>query len=157
MIAIDNTVLSNFARTNHLGLLERFCRNRGLIPRAVRQEFQAGVQRGLFVAADLSWSQNVEIVSPQERHLAQTFGLEVGSGESECLAIAICRNYELLTDDLRARQLGFREKIRVSGSIGVLGSLVRRNILVLGEGNQILTEFIDNGYFSPLDALDEIV
>lgn len=113
MIVVDNTVLSNFARTNHLHLLELFCRSRGVIVHAVREEFQEGIRRGLFPEADLSWIQQVGITTPEEHHLAQIFRLDLGDGESECLSIAILRNHELLTDDLRARQIGFREKIRV--------------------------------------------
>ena len=81
----------------------------------------------------------------------------MGRGESECLALAICRSCELLTDDLKARQIGFRNKIRVSGSVGVLGALVRREGISLREGNEILREFIDKGYFSPVGSLDAII
>lgn len=157
MIVIDNTVLSNFARTNDLHLLELTCRNRGLIVHAVQEEFQEGIRRGLFPESDLSWLQQVQITRPEEFHLAQIFGLELGQGESECLAIAICRNYQLLTDDLDARRIGFRENIRVSGSVGVLALLVSRNVISLREGNQVLKAFINKGYFSPVDSFDEII
>ena len=157
MIVIDNTALSNFARTNHLHLLELFCRSRGLIVGAVREEFQEGIRRGLFTEIDLSWVQQIDITDPEETNLAQILGIELGKGESECLAIAICRSYELLTDDLDARQIGFREKVRVSGSVGVLVSLVRQNVIPLYEGNQVLSEFIRKGYFSPVEALDDLV
>jgi predicted nucleic acid-binding protein len=157
VIVIDNTVLSNFARTNHLHLLELFCQSRGLIVRAVKEEFQEGIRRGLFTEIDLSWFQQIDITSPEEIHLTQIFGIDLGKGESECLAIASCRTYELLTDDLDARQIGFREKICVSGSVGVLATLVRRNVIPLHEGNQVLNEFISKGYFSPVDSLDDII
>lgn len=157
MIVIDNTVLSNFARTNNHHLLEQFCHRRGLIVRAVQEEFREGIRQGLFSGSDLSWIQQVDITSSQEIHLAQIFGFDMGRGESECLALAICRSYELLTDDLKARQIGFRNKIRVSGSVGVLGALVRREGISLHEGNEILREFIDKGYFSPVGFLDAVI
>ena len=153
MIVIDNTVLSNFARTNHLQLLELFCRSRGLIVQAVREEFQRGINRGLFPKTDLSWINQIDITDPKEIYFSQRYGLELGNGESDCLAIAVCRNHELLTDDRKARQIGFREQVRVSGSVGVLGSLVRQSTISLPEGNRVLAEFINAGYFSPLKNL----
>lgn len=157
MIVIDNTVLSNFARTEHLQLLELFCCSRGLIVQAVREEFQRGISRGLFPETDLSWMNQTNITDPKEIYLSQRYRLELGKGESDCLAIAVCRNHELLTDDRKARQIGFREQIRVSGSVGVLGSLVRRSTISLLEGNQVLKEFINEGYFSPLEELDNLI
>ena len=157
MIVIDNTVLSNFARTNHLQLLELFCRSRGLIVQAVREEFQRGINRGLFPETDLSWINQIDITDPKEIYFSQRYGFELGKGESECLAIAVCRNHELLTDDRKARQIGFREQIRVSGSVGVLGSLIRRSTISLLEGNQVLKEFINAGYFSPAEKLDDLI
>lgn len=157
MIVIDNTVLSNFARTNQFQLLELFCRSRGLIVQAVREEFQQGISRGLFPETDLSWMNQIDITDPKEIYLSQRYRLELGNGESDCLAIAVCRNHELLTDDRRARQIGFREQIRVSGSVGVLGSLIRRSTISLLEGNQVLKEFIKAGYFSPVEELDDLI
>ncbi len=157
MIVIDNTVLSNFARTNQFQLLELFCRSRGLVVQAVREEFQQGISRGLFPETDLSWMNQIDITDPKEIYLSQRYRLELGNGESDCLAIAVCRNHELLTDDRRARQIGFREQIRVSGSVGVLGSLIRRSTISLLEGNQVLKEFIKAGYFSPVEELDDLI
>ena len=157
MIIIDNTVLSNFARTNHLQLLESFCRNRGLIVQAVREEFQRGINRGLFPETDLSWINQIDITDPKEIYLSQRYRLELGNGESDSLAIAICCNHELLTDDRKARQIGFREQIRVSGSVGVLGALVRQSTISLLDGNQLLKEFINAGYFSPVEELDDLI
>ena len=157
MIVIDNTVLSNFARTSHLQLLELFCRNRGLIVQAVREEFQRGINRGLFPETDLSWTNQIDITDPKEIYLSQRYRLELGNGESDSLAIALCRNQELLTDDRKARQIGFREQVRVSGSVGVLGSLIRRSTISLLEGNQVLKEFINAGYFSPVEELDDLI
>ena len=157
MIVIDNTVLSNFARTNHLQLLELFCRNRGLIVQAVREEFQRGINRGLFPETDLSWVNQIDITDSKEIYLSQRYRLELGNGESDSLAIAVSRNHELLTDDRKARQIGFREQVRVSGSVGVLGSLIRRSTISLLEGNQVLKEFINAGYFSPVEELDDLI
>jgi predicted nucleic acid-binding protein len=154
VILVDNTVLSNFARTSHLSLLRSFCNNEGLTPQAVQDEFQVGIDQGLFLETGLSWLKLVEMTNPQEIQLSQLYQRDLGKGESECLAIAICRKYALLTDDHKARLFGFREKVRISGSIGVLVSLVTKSAISLPDGNQVLREFIDAGYFSPFSALD---
>ena len=77
--------------------------------------------------------------------------------EASCLSLAIHRNYDLLTDDLDTRQLAAREGVSVSGTVGVLVSLVKESVISLKEGNRILKAFIDTGYFSPVETLDDLV
>lgn len=157
MILIDNTVLSNFARIGRLQLLRAFCQNQGGIPLSVMDEFQKGVERNLFPETDISWLHQIEIESLEEQRLFQIFNRNLGIGESACLAIAICRKCDLLTDDRQPRQIAFRAGVRLSGSIGVLLSLIKRSHIKLEEGNQILKEFIHTGYFSPVERLDHLI
>jgi predicted nucleic acid-binding protein len=157
VILIDNTVLSNFARSGHLSLLRLYCNHQGVASQAVLSEFQVGIDQGLFIETDLSWLNLTEIAHSQEIQLSENFQRDLGKGESECLAIAICRDYAFLTDDHQARLFGLREKIQISGSIGVLISLVTKSTISLPDGNLVLREFIDNGYFSPIGSLNDLI
>ncbi len=157
MILIDNTVLSNFALTGRLQLLRTYCAGQGLTTRAVEAEFQEGIKQRLFLETDISWVRKTDLRSRAEHVLFRRFRGSVDAGEASCLSLAIHRNHNLLTDDLDARQLARREGVSVSGTVGVLVSLVKESVISLEEGNRILKAFIDTGYFSPVEALDDLI
>ncbi len=81
----------------------------------------------------------------------------LAAGESSCLAIAMHRKYDLLSDDTAVRKIALQEGIRLSGSIGVLLELIRQEKISIQTGNTILKGFIDCGYFYPADRLDEFL
>ena len=62
----------------------------------------------------------------------------------------------MLTDDADARRLAAALKVEISGTIGVLIKLVRREILTLEQGDRLLAEMIARGYRSPVRSLREI-
>ena len=157
MILIDNTVLSNFALTGNLQFLRTYCAGQGLTTRAVDEEFQKGVERNLFAETDISWIRKTDLRSRAEKTQFQRLLSGADAGEASCLSVAMHRNHRLLTDDLNARQLTRWEDISVSGSVGVLVSLVNASVISLEEGNQILRAFIGTGYFSPVEVLDNLV
>lgn len=121
MMLIDNTVLSNFALVEELGLLQDYCKDQGCM------------------------TNHVFLVK------------RLGTGEASCLAIAMRRKYDLLSDDMAVRKIALREGIRLSGSIGVLIDLIRKDRIRLETGNKILRDFIVCGYFSPVDRLNEFL
>ena len=157
MILIDNTVLSNFALIDALELLKTYCADQGAITRHVLREFEQGIREGLFNHTDLDWLTTCDLESPSEIALFTTLNKRMGSGEASSLAIAIHRTYDLLTDDMIARKIARREGIRLSGSIGVLLELIRIAHISLDTGNRMLKEFMRQGYFSPVDRLDEFL
>lgn len=55
MILLDNTVLSNFALVDELSLLKQFYNDAGATTIHVFNEFENGVQAGLFKKPDFSW------------------------------------------------------------------------------------------------------
>ena len=157
MILIDNTVLSNYALTDRLCLLRAFCVGRGMTTDAVLSEFQAGAERNLFKETDISWVRQTKIRDRAERRLFQALRARLGAGEASCLAVAIRRKHNLLTDDMDAREVALREGVRLSGSVGVLVSLINRRRISLDEGNAALWELIAAGYFSPVESLDGLI
>ena len=157
MILIDNTVLSNFVLVDALELLKTYCAGQGASTQHVLREFNQGIREGLFSHADLDWLTPCDLGSPSEIALFTTLNKRLGSGEASCLAIAIHRTDDLLTDDMIARKIALREGIRLSGSIGVLLELIRIKYISLEKGNMLLKGFIRQGYFSPVDHLDEFL
>jgi len=157
MFVIDNTILSNFALTGDLMLLEEFCGGRGAVTAHVLSEFEIGVREGILADADLDWLMKLELDSRQETTLFENLNKRLGAGESSCLAIAVSRGYGILSDDMSVRKIAMREGVQLSGSIGVIAELIKSNRIDLDRGNDILRGFIRYGYFSPVDKLDDLI
>ncbi len=155
MILINTTVLSNFALTQVMPLLADFCGVRALATDEVLGEFAKGVDQGIIPATSLKWLKRVKLRGPKERALFMQLRLWLGEGEASSLAIAVSRGYSFLTDDMKARRVAQTAGVPVSGSVGVLLELIRTRKLTLEEGNKVLRTFIQHGYFSPVERLDE--
>lgn len=157
MILINNTVLSNVALGQAIPLLHEFCAGRGRVTPQVLAEFEEGVARGLLPTTALAWLKRARLRGQQERATFLQLRTQLGAGEASCLAIAIGRGYDFLSDDMKARRVARTVGVTVSGSVGVLLELIRIHRLTLEEGNTLLRTFIEHGYFSPVDRLDELL
>jgi predicted nucleic acid-binding protein len=67
------------------------------------------------------------------------------------------RDFMVLTDDADARRWAHRAEIPVSGTIGLLVQLVQGKVVTLAEANSLLTDMRENGYYSPVTRLDELI
>ena len=67
------------------------------------------------------------------------------------------RDFMVLTDDADARCWAHRAEIPVSGTIGLLVQLVQGKVVTLAEANSLLTDMRENGYYSPVTRLDELI
>jgi len=56
-----------------------------------------------------------------------------------------------------ARKLAHRRGVPISGTIGVLVEAIREGLLVIDEGNTMLSDMIEKGYFSPFETLDKLI
>ncbi|MDI6736237.1 MAG: DUF3368 domain-containing protein [bacterium] len=158
MIIIDNTVLSNFALISSIRLVQKACQpDKVGITQYVIDEFNQGVKTGKLPQSDISWMLPCHFETREEEKLFRQISLYLGKGESSCLSIAINRDYKLLTDDWDAREWGLREGVSISGSVGVLVDLVCDSSITLKEGNELLSELIKKGYYSPVPRLNELV
>jgi predicted nucleic acid-binding protein len=155
VILLNTTVLSNFALAQALPLLADFCGGKALATEQVLSELAKGVSQGIIPATSLSWLKRVKLRGPEERALFMQMRLRLGEGEASSLAIAVSRGYSFLTDDMKARRVAQTAGVTVSGSVGVLLELIKTRKLTLAEGNNVLRTFIQHGYFSPVERLDE--
>ncbi|MBI4746403.1 MAG: DUF3368 domain-containing protein [Deltaproteobacteria bacterium] len=154
---VDNTVLSNFALIKREDVLMKVFDGVLYTFTEVLQEFQLGKDRGILPDIDWSWIRVLEIESEQEEHLFERLTERLGMGESACLSLAVNRNIKILTDDLDTRNYAQRLAVPVSGTIGVLVLAVKKGIISLEEGNKSLVEMVENGYYSPYNALDDLL
>jgi len=157
MIVVDNTVLSNFALADLLDLLCLFAGNKGMTTDHVLSEFIRGVEIGVLPDSDMAWLRVVQLQGRREDALFRSLRKELDIGEASCLAIAISRKSDFLSDDGDARAIARREGVRLSGSIGVLLSLVESKQIDIQRADNALSDFIHHGYYSPVKTLDELL
>lgn len=153
MILLDNTVLSNFALVKQMALLKEYCGDKAASTNNVFDEFKQGVKERIFADTEFEWIRRVDL-NEKENTMFLNFCKKLGKGEASCLAIAISRGHDLLSDDMAVRKIALREGVRFSGSIGVLLELTRMGRIGLEKGNEILNGFIKCGYYSPVNKLD---
>lgn len=150
----DTTVLSNFSQVQRPDLLRRAFPSLAA-PRVVYEELRRGEGLERIPVCDWSW---VEILDPTEDERSRAAELEhvLESGEAACLAMAETRGALLLTDDSSARRLATQIGVEISGTLGCLVKLCRREIIFLEEGDRLLEEMIACGYRSPVRSLREL-
>jgi predicted nucleic acid-binding protein len=155
-VYIDNTVLSNLAKVGRANLAFAVWSEASATTPDVLREYSTGVASG--AVPDESWSQlTVESLTADEQEFADQLKLRIGAGERSCLAVAAKRQGILATDDQDARQEARRRGIQVTGTVGLLVLAVRRQVLSLEAGNELLRQMIAAKYRSPVEVLDDYV
>jgi predicted nucleic acid-binding protein len=156
-VVADNTVLSNFALIGREDILAKLFKDMLFTAEEVLEELKRGEQRNVLPKRDWQWIKVLKIESSQKEFLFRLFAESLGKGESSCLSIAISRELKVLTDDKDARRLAQRRGVPISGTIGVLVEAVRDGYLSTEEGNTMLSDIIEKGYFSPFETLDGLI
>ena len=152
----DTTVLSNFALVQRPELLS-MTGSEVITAAQVMEEIRRGVERGILPPCDWQWLPICILDTPEEVQLFENISRHLGQGKAACLALAAHRGFTFLTDDGDARRWSHRAEIPVSGTIGILVRLVQRGTLTLDEGNALLTEMRQKGFYAPVDRLDGLL
>jgi predicted nucleic acid-binding protein len=163
----DTTVLSNFASTANVDLLESRYRGVAFTTMEVTDELRRGVKAGyaylesvlqrIETISSEGWLRIIVPTSSEEHRLRSEFDQFLDPGEASCLALAISRRMILVTDDLAARRLAEKRNVPLSGTLGILIALVRQNSFSLEEANAMLTAMIQRHYRSHVDRLDDFI
>jgi len=156
MILIDNTVLSNFAIIRQAEAIQLAFDEQIGTTNQVYKELRAGEDLNRIPIVSWDW---LVVIDLDDGELPQFVQLKqhLGRGEASCLAIASQRNWKIATDDKDARKWAIRLHIPHTGTLGVLGLLIKQNHLTLAQGNGWLSQMIDAGYRSPMKTLDRLV
>jgi predicted nucleic acid-binding protein len=162
----NTTVLANFAAANQLELIPAVL-GTVYIPEQVLDEVLTGYHLGysfyenfqelVFPFASTGWLHLTSLQTADEFRLYGSLLTSLHSGEAACLSIAHHRSWTVLSDDKKARKVGRRMNIILSGTIGILLALVEENLLALNEANLLLQEMIRGGYHPPVNKLDELL
>ena len=151
---VNNTVLSNFALVRRPDLVRQSF-DHIVVTRQVLAELRAGERLRRLPVCDWSWLK-VSALTRQERILADRLSKTVDVGEASCLAVASTRKLIFLTDDRDARRLAGLMQVSLSGTLGILQSLIDDERIDLNVANRLLAEMIDKGYHSPVRSLQEL-
>jgi predicted nucleic acid-binding protein len=163
----NTTALSNFAAADRFELLTERYRGHAFTTIEVGNELRRGFNAG-YAYLELAW-QELETAnpngwlrilhpeSPAEYRLRAEFDQIVDPGEASCLALAISRQLIFVSDDRAARQLAEARGVALTGTLGILITLVRQTQLSLEEANEMLNDMIQRHYRSPVDRLDDLI
>ena len=154
-LVLDNTVMSNFALIGRIDWLRELWPNMLVTSEEAWAELQAGVRLGRIPDVDWSWLTILSLTGV-EREARDELMPPLDRGEAACLALARSRGYAFLTDDRVARREARRLGVPISGTLGVLKSLVDEGYVSLEEANEALEQMIALGYHSPVRSLREL-
>ena len=153
LVLLDNTVLSNFAFVRRPDLITKLWKNCATTPQAW-DELQKGILKKKSVAGQ--W-EGLVLLTLNVAEIAFRHTLpKTGEGESSCLAMAYHREAIFAMDDSKARAVGLKVGLEISGTIGFLVFAVARQATDQTEANVLLQEMVANGYRSPVNDLRRI-
>ena len=157
MIALlDNTVLLNFALVNQAELIREALGTTAATVREVFGGHLEGIRLDRIPEYDWSWLQIFDLTD-SERQTFEELCISLGAGEAACIAMAIERQYRVLTDDRAGRKIALQKKCAVSGTLGILVRLVDLERLTLSQADKILEQMVAGGYRSPVSSLSELI
>jgi predicted nucleic acid-binding protein len=161
-VVFDSCVISNFAITDSLWILKRLYEGRGYLTDFVYAEIVRGIQSGnekleavSFALRD-GWLKEAALKGKEEKILFEKLSLSLGAGEASCIAIAGKRGYVFASDDKTARNEASILNVSLTGTIGIIYRAVKKNVIGLNKGNELLREMIKCGFYSPVKSLGEI-
>lgn len=157
----DTVVLSNFLISDSAYILEKRYKGRGAITSEVYDEISAGISqiRPLEYIVRLIEKRIFSLcpLTRKEHDYFKEMTTFLGKGEASCIAFAKNRSTIVATDDRTARKQCANMKIPVTGTIGILKASVQDGLLTLNQANEVLTNMITSGFYSPVNSITAIL
>ena len=154
-VVLDATVLSNFALIGHSDYLPQAWTGELTTTEETWAEIQTGIKLGRLPESDWSWL-TVLSLTEAECQARNELIPPLDLGEAACLALVQSRDYAFLTDDRIARREARHLGVPLSGTLGVLGSLLDERLITIQEADDALQQMIESGYHSPVQSIKEL-
>lgn len=156
----DTVVLSNFALVEGgIDFLKARYGNRAAITFQVLEELAkasfAGWQR--FEQFEMKDGFQRISLTEEEQILYLALLKNLGAGEASCIASAFHRKGVVVTDDRVARNFCKERSVLVSGTVGILKAAYLGNALDLEHADQMLSQMISHGFYSPIRKIADIL
>lgn len=161
-IIFDCCVLSNFALTDTLWIIEKLYNTETCLTDLVKVEILRGIQNrhekleAINIAAKNGWIKEVFVQRKPEKQLFEKLSVSLGAGEASSIAVAKTRGIVFASDDKAARNEAELLGVLLTGTIGILLKASKKKIISLQQGNQILKAMIRNGFYCPIKSLPDV-
>lgn len=111
------------------------------------------------IEKDLLGSEGFQIASLTKQEQSHYLNLLriLGEGEASCITMAYKRNGIVVTDDRVARNICREKSIAMTGTIGVLKAAYLEGILELSQADNMLSQMISCGFYSPIQQISEVI
>lgn len=163
ILCMDTCVLSNFALSRSIFILQS-CYNRQVyITSFVMAEILKGLRKGykelseIKMALSEGWLIETPLMNTKEKDLFETISTSLGSGEASSIAVAKNRGLTFASDDMAARREAALLNVPLTGTIGILVRAVNSRIITPQRGEIILTNMKEHGFYAPVESLKKIV
>ncbi|MBS1257028.1 MAG: hypothetical protein MAG551_00063 [Candidatus Scalindua arabica] len=159
----DNCVLSNFALSDSLDIVEKLYANKSYVTNYVVAENMQGILKGhlnlsrLKSALDKGWLKEVTLNSRKEKGIFEMLSVSLGMGESSSIAVAKIRSFIFACDDRAARREAEFQNVKLTGTIGILIKAVKKRIMTRKIADDTLNQMIRNGFYSTIKSIDEVI
>lgn len=114
-VVVDSTCLIGLENINHLDLLPRLF-----------EPVHAPPEVGREFGSSPDW---LRIELPSNSALVKALKVSIDDGEAEAMALAVERQWRIVLDDLKARDLAQRMGLRVIGTVGLLVRAKRAGLI----------------------------
>lgn len=162
-IVLDTCVLSNFALSRSLFILQSCYSRQVYITSFVLSEILKGLQKGYKELSEIKralsdgWLIETPLKSAKEKELFEMLATSLGAGESSSIAVAKRRGFTFASDDLVARREAILLDVPLTGTIGILVKAINSKVITLHRGETILTHMKEHGLYAPVASLAELI
>ena len=161
-IVFDCCVISNFAFTDSLSLLQVVYGGRAVITGFVGAEIMRGIQAGhrelarVQDAVMAGWLAEISLGQGDEKSLFERLSVSLGLGEASSIAVAKSRGLVFACDDKAARREAFLLGVKLTGTIGILKRAVREKLVSPKAGDLLLEAMRAHGYYAGIRSLRDV-
>lgn len=161
-IVFDCCVLSNFALTRSLPIIDSLYGNAAVVTDFVAAEIRRGFLVGhkhLRLILDALAEGRLEETSlrnREERAIFRSLSVSLGLGEASSIAVGKARAILFACDDRTARREAELAGVKLTATLGILKKAVGRKVVKPGDGDRILAEMKNGGYYTSIRSLKEI-
>lgn len=162
-IIFDNCVLSNFAVSGALGVIEALYSNTASLTDFVAAENMKGLAQGhnglvaIRQALMDGWIKELTLKGKAEKRLFEALSISLGLGEASSMAVAKTRGLVFACDDRMARKESELLGIKLTGTVGILIRAVRNKTVTGAKADEILITMIRHGFYSPVASVRELL
>jgi predicted nucleic acid-binding protein len=158
-IVLDCCVVSNFALSGALGVLEALFTRKAHITEFVAVEVLRGIQaghaglEGIPKAVRAGWLRESSLKTREEKRLFEALSRSLGLGEASAIALAKSRGLVFASDDRVARAEAAALGVCLTGTLGILARAVRAGVCDRCAADAYLSGMIEAGFYSPVRSL----